>query len=313
MIQMILNMNPIGQVVVGLIVAILIATIVILLRVKTKYMKLTYDLLENENRKGEIFKLELNNAIVDDYKLAVKAKIKEINTPAIVDKNMSLFLSNTSMGERFVSKASGLMIVLGLVGTFFGLTLSISELVALLSNTSEAMVGDVNMITGGLLNSINGMSVAFVTSLFGISASIIVNVLTVLIGLSETRENYIAVAEEYLDNTLGDKAVDMTDVDENGKTPLELAFEKLGGELSASMEEMSSAMSYRLTAASNNMRDTADSIEKSMHQFDKSIETFSENTHDFAEFNHQLRNNIQRLSLTFDDLSESIKEQNKNK
>lgn len=307
MIQMILTMNPIGQVIIGLIVLILILTIWALVRIKARYLLLTYDLLDHDNRKAIIFKNELNNSIVDDYKSAQTLKIKEINTIAIIEKNMNQYLSKLNIAERFIMKSSGLMIVFGLVGTFFGLTLSISELVSLLSTTNEAVLGDVNTITGGLLSSINGMSVAFVTSLFGITASIIVNILTILVGNTDTKDHYIAVIEEYLDNALGEKSVDMTQVDESGKTPLEVAFESLGQRLADSMDEVTSAMSYRLTVASNNMKETSDAIEKSMTKFDKSIQQFSENIRDFSEFNHHLKTNIQRMSVVFDDFTEDVK------
>ena len=312
MIQMILTMNPVGQVIIGLIVLILILTLWALAQIKTKYLVLTYDAQDRENRKALIFKHELNNAIVDDYKSAQSLKIKEINTVAIIEKNMNQYLSKLNVSERFANKASGLMIILGLVGTFFGLTLSISELVSLLGSTNEAVLGDVNTITGGLLSSINGMSVAFVTSLFGISASIIVNVLTIIVGNTDTREQYMTVIEEYLDNALGEKSVDMTQIDDTGRTPLEVAFESLGQKLAESLDEVTSAMSYRLTVASNNMKDTSDSIEKSMHKFDKSIQQFSENIRDFSEFNHHLKTNIQRMSVVFDDFTEKVKD-NQNK
>jgi len=308
MIQMILTMNPVGQIIIGLIIAILLVTLWALARTKTKYLGLTYDVLDHSNREGLIFKNELNNAIVDDFKSAQTLKIKEINTIAIIEKNMSTYLNKTNIGERFIQRSSGLMIILGLVGTFFGLTLSISELVGLLSNTNEALLGDVNTITGGLLSSINGMSVAFVTSLFGITSSILVNVLTILVGTVETKEHYMSVIEEFLDNAIGEKNVDMTQVDDEGKTPLENAFESLGNQLAASMEEVSQAMSYRLTVATNNMKDTADSIEKSMRNFDGSIQQFSENIRDFSEFNHHLKSNIQRMSVAFDDFTEQIKD-----
>ena len=312
MIQMILRMNPIGQLIIAAIILILVVTVVALIRIKTRYLSLIYDLTENDNRKNVVFKSPINNAIVDDFKSAQMLKIQEINTPAIIDKNISSFMGSTILAERFVQRASALMIILGLVGTFFGLTLSIQELVTLLSNTSDAVVGDVSSITGGLLSSINGMSVAFITSLFGITASIIVNILTILVGVHETRENYIAVTEEYLDNTLGLKIQDLTHTDESGRTPLEIAFEDLGDKLAKSLDEVAQQMSYRMTVATSNMKDTADSIEKSMHRFDTSIQTFSQNTRDFSEFNHHLKSNIQRMSIAFDDFTEGIKPPNGN-
>lgn len=307
MLELLLRMNPIGQVIIVLILLVLVATLVALFKIKTKYLSLVYDLEEEGNRKNRIFKYELNNAIADDFKSAVDLRITEINTPAIIDKNIQSYLTKTLIGERFIARSSGLMIILGLVGTFFGLTLSISELVNLLSSTNEAVVGDVNLITGGLLSSINGMSVAFATSLFGISASIIVNVLVVLIGTAESRAHYIAVAEEYLDNVLGHRTSDLTIMDESGRTPLEISFEELSNRISTELQSVGEAMSYRLTVASNSMKDTADTIENSLQKFDHSVETFSSNTRDFSEFNHHLKNNIERMSLAFDDFTMELK------
>lgn len=311
MLDLLIKMNPIGQIIIVLILLVLALTVIALFKIKTKYMSLVYDLMDDSNRKSKIFKYEINNVITDDFKSAMDFRISEVNTPAIIDKNIQTYMSKTLVGERFIGRASGLMIILGLVGTFFGLTLSISELVQLLSSTSEALIGDVNLITGGLLSSINGMSVAFATSLFGISASIIVNVLTVLIGTAETRGHYIAVAEEYLDNVLGHRSTDLTVIDENGRTPLEASFEELAGRLSKDIQSVSEAMSYRLTVASNSMKDTAESIEKSLKGFDNSVQTFSVNTRDFSEFNHHLKSNIERMSLAFEDFTEGMKENGK--
>lgn len=307
MIHMFLGMNPVGLAIIGFIILILFAAIIMMMKIRKTYQTLEMDANEPIHRKNKVFENPINRAIAEQFIEANNRRIDEINTIAIIDKNAHLFLHKTLLAERFVSKASGLMIVLGLVGTFFGLTLSIVELVDLLSTTNASLIGDTTMITGGLLNSINGMSVAFVTSLFGITASIIINVLTIIMGVSESRERYFAVMEEYLDNVLGARNTDMTYVDEEGKTPLEIAFVALGDRLAESIHSITEAMSYRMTVASNSMKDTAEVVDKSLGQFNKSIETFASNTRDFGEFNHDLRTNIQRMSVAFEDFTEQLK------
>jgi hypothetical protein len=304
---MFLGMNPVGLAIIGFIILILIAAIIMMVKIRKTYKTLEMDANEPIHRKNKVFENPINRAIAEQFIEANNRRIDEINTIAIIDKNAHLFLHKTLLAERFVSKASGLMIVLGLVGTFFGLTLSIVELVDLLSTTNASLIGDTTMITGGLLNSINGMSVAFVTSLFGITASIIINVLTIIMGVSESRERYFAVMEEYLDNVLGARNTDMTYVDEEGKTPLEIAFVALGDRLAESIHSITEAMSYRMTVASNSMKDTAEVVDKSLGQFNASIETFASNTRDFGEFNHDLRTNIQRMSVAFEDFTEQLK------
>lgn len=307
MIHMFLGMNPVGLAIIGFIILILITAIVMMFKIRKTYRTLVLDANEPIHRKNKNFENQINRAITEQFIEANNKRIDEINTIAIIEKNTHLFLHKTLLAERFVLKASGLMIVLGLVGTFFGLTLSIVELVDLLSTTNESIIGDATMITGGLLSSINGMSVAFVTSLFGITASIIINVLTIIIGVSESREGYYAVIEEYLDNVLGARNTDMTYVDEEGKTPLEIAFVALGDRMAESIHSITEAMSYRMTVASNSMKETAEVVDKSLGQFNQSIETFASNTRDFGEFNHDLRTNIQRMSVAFEDFTEQLK------
>lgn len=307
MLKFILDMNPIGIGIVIFILVVFFGAFVSTFQIKHIYKKLSKDLAIEEHRHKAVFRNKINNAMTQDFKKSLNARILEINTQAIVDKQLNAYLPGTHVLERFVSKAPGLMIVLGLVGTFFGLSLAISDLVDLLKNTPEAVVGDVTGITGGLLNAINGMAVAFITSLFGIAASIIFNLTSIFVGTLESKNHYIASAEEYLDNVLGPKNADMTLVDESGRTPLEIAFEELGDRLSTDLRQVTESVSQKLVLASESMKDTALSLENQMDKFEKSVELFSENTRDFSEFNHQLKNNIQRLSLAFDDATEKIK------
>jgi hypothetical protein len=44
-------------------------------------------------------------------------------------------------------------------------------------------------------------------------------------------------------------------------------------------------------------------------RFEAALQTFATTTRDFHEFNLHLRDNVQRLSLTFADLSNSLKAQ----
>lgn len=307
MLTVIWGMNPLGIAIVVIILAVFIAAAIGFLKMRRTYARLTEDVLDPDNRRKHAFALDINSHHVEDFKAAADLRISAVNTAAIIEKNLQRDAKGVLRLERFIKKAPGLMIILGLIGTFFGLTLSISELVTLLSATGEAIADDVGVVTLGLLSSIDGMAVAFVTSLFGISASIITNVLGILFGVEDMREGYVSAVEEYLDNTLGLRTTDMTYVDENGKTPLENAFEQLGERLNENMRTITEAMSYRMTVASNNMRDTAEAIDKSLSMFDGSVNRFSENTRELSEFNHHLRSNVQRMSLAFEDFSEHLK------
>ena len=306
-----LNMNIVGIAIVGIILLVFFLAIFALIKIKVKYALLVEDLAVEEHRQKRVFGYAINNDMANDFKKAIDHRINEVNTPAIVDKHLNAYLKKTHTAERFVARAPGLMIVLGIVGTFFGLTLSIAELVDLLGSSSAALVGDVTMITSGLMESINGMAVAFVTSLFGIAASILFTTTSIFVGATEEKAHYVAMAEEYLDNVLGHRSSDLTLIDEHGRTPLEIAFEDLGERLSGELQAVSESISYKLSMASSSMKDTAQVIEKSLTAFDASVEKFSQNTRDFSEFNHHLKNNIQRMSLAFDDFATHLKDEGK--
>lgn len=307
MFNLFIDMNPIGIGIVAIIVFVFVGALFSMVRIKQIYKKHAKDILNEDHRAKHVFQLKMNQAITQDYKRSLQLRIMEINTQAIVDKQLNAFLSGAHALERFVAKAPGLMIVLGLVGTFFGLTLSISELVDLLKDTPNAVLGDVTGVTGGLLSAISGMAVAFITSLFGIAASILFNLFGIFVGSIEAKAHYMASAEEYLDNVLGPKNADMTLMDESGRTPLEVSFEDLGERLSSELRNVGESISQKLVLASESMKETSVSLDLQMDKFQSAVQTFSENTRDFSEFNHQLKNNIQRLSVAFDDAAENIK------
>lgn len=311
MLNLILSLNPIALVIIGIIIFLLLMDLYASNRVRLSYKELTRDVNNTDNQETGVFQNVINNAIKEEFNRSNEKNIKEVNTIAIIEKNIFSELKGTLTWERFIKRSSSLMIVLGLVGTFFGLTLSIAELVDLLSNSGEALANNGQSITTGLLSSIRGMSVAFVTSLFGISASIIVTITNVLFGAQEAREMYVTSCEAYLDNIIGAQSVDFTDVDEEGRTPLERSFDELGGKLEENLKEVTKVLSYRMTVATNEMASTAEAIKGSLEQFGDSVESFSENTRDFAEFNHHLRTNIERMSVTFADFTEEIKDINK--
>jgi len=311
MIDLIFKLNPIALVIVGIILVILFINLILSFSIRRKYKMLIEDIDDEDNRENKIFEYQLFNGMIRDYKKARERNVENINTISIIEKHIHVHLKSTLLGERFVKKAASLMIILGLIGTFYGLTLSIGELVSLLTNAGEAVVGDVNQITDGLIMAVRSMSVAFVTSLFGITSSVLVTILNIVFNLQDYREKLMVTAEEYLDNTLARKGKTLESMNEEGKTHLEVAFEKFGSSIESNLQEVTSEISYRLTTSSQKMSESAEIIKGSIDKFDISLDKFNENVRDFSEFNHHLKTNIERMSVAFDDLTDDIKKQNK--
>lgn len=295
------QLNMVANSIIILIVLILTSSIVLSFVIRTRYNNILSDIHDPQHRESAAFYNDMLNKIVKEYKTVLESKKEDINTYALVDKFYHTELKMVELGEKFISKAISLMIVLGLLGTFYGLTLSIGELVQLLSATGTNVVSDVSSITGGLISSVEGMSVAFITSLFGIGSSVILTILNIMFNLENVRESVLLSIEEYLDNTLnikGDASV----------------FEASMGVLAESMErnfvQLTEVIKEQLNVSTDGLLQTADSFQHSMDSFDDSLNKFSENIRDFSEFNYHLKTNIQRMNVSFADLTTGLKENN---
>lgn len=301
------NLDIFATLIIAVIVLLFVLTLIFSTLIKRTYSGLIRDISDKENRKNRLFKHRMMNDIIDDFNVALNNNVQEINTVAIIEKNMNSHMKTVHLGERFVKKAVSMMIILGLLGTFYGLIISIRELVMMLQDTQQ--ITGVDVITSGLVDSITGMSVAFVTSMFGIGASIFTNILNIFFGLLDSKESLITHIEEYLDNNLMISNNGLGAVDEDGNTALSLSFEKFNESLTTNLRSVATDITSQLAEATGDMVLTAESIKSSVVRFDHSLNQFSDNIRDFTEFNHHLRTNIQRLNVSFDDFTD---EMNKN-
>ena len=71
----------------------------------------------------------------------------------------------------------------------------------------------------------------------------------------------------------------------------------------------SAASSSRLEHAVHGFSDSVTRLESAVTGFESALAQFASSSRDFREFNHHLKDNIQRMSLSFGDLSESLKQQ----
>ena len=254
----ILNMNWIAQSIIGIIVLLFLATLIYSGVIRSTYRNLIKDINDKENRKNKLFKFKMHNDIVDDFNGALTQNVDEINTISIIEKNISKHMSGIHLGERFVKKSVSLMIILGLLGTFYGLILSIEELVTMLGDSEQ--ISGVESITSGLISSITGMSVAFVTSMFGIGASILTNIMNIIFGISDAKESLIIHIEEYLDNHLMISKNGLGPVDEDGNTALSLSFDRFNDTLTTSLKRVADDMSNKMNEATGDLVLTAESV-----------------------------------------------------
>jgi hypothetical protein len=170
------------------------------LLLRVQYSALEHDLEQNGGA-GHPFTHPMLRRIVREAEEAER-RSGERNPQAIIEDNMQSGLRGLLLAERFVRAATSLVLVLGLLGTFYGLTLSIGKLVHLVSADSGAVADVAEAVTHGLTQALTGMAVAFSNSLVGIASAVVLTVLGVVNNIGDRRTALMIQIEVYLDRML---------------------------------------------------------------------------------------------------------------
>lgn len=304
------SLEPVAYWIIGAIIVIFFMAVIISLSLRRKYSSLSHELEEAKNGgKSPFVSLNLQS-IVEQYKKVSVINKGEVNTQAIIEEQFGISMRKAMLGERFSKNAVSLMIILGLFGTFLGLTLAVGELANLLTVSEGSDWLDIlNSVGGGLLFSLQGMAVAFVTSLFGIGCSILLTVLNIIINIQGSRESVMVEIESYLDNYIAvDVAQELeTEYDVLAKV-LHKSLQDFGSNIEESLRSAMEGVTHSMTEAAAGMGDTTTSLDGAIEKFDNSLRTFGENIRDFSEFNINLRNNIERMDVNFIKVTEAFQE-----
>jgi hypothetical protein len=279
-----------GYLVMLAIVALVGVALMVTAYVRRRYSGMISDVRRNAGQVPPAFRSATLDQIAREVQTAAAQQGGEVNTQAIIESNMQLDLSGLLAGERFVKAATGLTIILGLLGTFTGLTLSIGKLATLVSGTAPAAGDLTESLTRGLTQALSGMSLAFATSLFGIASAVVMTLVGVFFGVADRRTAFMVQLEDYLDNTL--LAAYRRPTEAAGGA----ASVMVGGAAGAALEALVARFGQSVAT-----------LETAVGLFDGALRTFSGTTRDFREFNLHLKDNVQRMSLAFGDLSETLK------
>lgn len=299
--------NPIGLVIILIIVSVLALAIIAIGVLLAKYNSTKKKLHTNELRVLGKFGDAFLDSTVKEFKEANKSKLA-VNTYAIVEGNMSRHWGYILLAERFQKTAVSLMIILGLLGTFFGLTLAVGELVNILGGD----LANVEEVIDNMILSVNGMAVAFQTSLFGIGGSVALTVIRMFFSVEQKREDIAIYVEDYLDNTIA-KAFAEEKFNEYDKLvhAMENVFKEFGTQISVTFTDVVKASTDRIDNSTEAIEMLTGGLKEAVSKFEGSMDTFSDNTRDLGEFNYHLRENIQRMSLSFSDFTTSLEPETK--
>jgi methyl-accepting chemotaxis protein len=272
-----------GAIIIGTTLFALFLSIGLNLYIRGRYAALAVD-VEDHKRPDRPFTHHVLNRILDDSRDAKNRQGRDANVQAIIEHHFHAELGGLLLGERFIRASIGLVIILGLVGTFTGLTLSVGQLVNMIADNPARGLDVADVVTGGLTKALSGMSVAFTASLFGIASAIVLTVFGVLSNPTDRRMGLMIAIEAHLDRLLS-------------------FAPEVGGSAGAGASPESEALGQIVSDFSAAVA----GLETAVMQFGVSLQTFAGTTRDFREFNMHLKDNVQRMSLSFADASEAVK------
>ncbi|KAB8335064.1 hypothetical protein SD80_001480 [Scytonema tolypothrichoides VB-61278] len=265
--------------------------------------------------------------------------LDNVNTAALIDQvysqkkiELKLFIFNKQVRceqiDYFCRILPNLLLAFGLLGTFIGMTMNLSALSQTINQTTARNVSD---LVAELEKPLQGMSVAFLTSLTGLFFSASLIVFNWMKNTSLAKYRLISSLEDYLDNvyqptidghTRLDKAVDrmtslqnefLTNFGNNvrdvlekslGKVAKEIAEEnKKANELARQVYDSFTQSSGTISAAAIEFKFAAETFKNS--EFPQKL---SEATTDLAGTHHRFSQSAASLAETVISIATAVSE-----
>lgn len=323
LIQSFLGQGPIGYFVIAVIVLISLINILKSKSISKEYERLTSEFNSSEkikvNEKEELdVKDELLQGIINDFKESAKRGTENINTEVIIQKNLEKG-NGIFKKEKTVKSIPSACIALGLLGTFLGLTLAIVQTRGVLGGT----MGSTQQFGQAMEAPFSSMSSAFWTSIFGVIASLVLNLCNV--NLENKKETFYDEMEDYLDNTIfasygklfGNEferfntviresmltlTADMRNLFQDGVNELVSKINKNTIDLTSTVEE--------LTNYTKDLDRLTKSLDNSVRNFKEPVEEFKTSIHEYLQTSEYttktMKESVDKFSVKVDTLDRDL-------
>lgn len=262
---------------------------------------------------GQVLRLFREVRWVNSFRAGTPSRDPVLLAPmkALIGRSSAMSLSTSSMRSILDSIATrldesrdisryltGLLIFLGLLGTFWGLLQTIGSIGTTIQ-TLDPGSGDVNdvleTLKAGLSAPLGGMGTAFSSSLFGLSGSLVLGFLDLQAGRAQTR--FYTELENWLSSVtdLGSDFVVGPDKADNSEE-LKLLSERL-----RTMQEGDGTSNPRIAASMASLADGISGLVKNMRSEQQLMRDWVE-----AQANEQ-----KAMRVTLDKLADAIRKQEK--
>lgn len=299
-IKSIASQNMLGWFIIAIIIAMFILGIVLTILIKKYYEDLYYDLKNNVKGKEEVYfdNVELNN-ILTRFRKSTVSGTDNINTEVIIEKNLN---RKYTKNEELIKIIPSILIGLGLLGTFLGLTVAIFDTRVALNG-----VKDVANFTKELQNPIASMSSAFWTSIFGVIASLIMNYFNQR--TKYAKEEFYNEIEDFLDNEIfADHAKTFTTVFEEFSKTVKLTMLTLTEEMTNLFKNGVEELVSKINTSSIDLTESANGLKEYTKEFKSLVETFDNTVQSFEKPVESFNKSISEFVITSNNLTNSVEE-----
>jgi chromosome segregation ATPase len=246
-------------------------------------------------------------------------QLEQVNTGALIDQ---IYSQETIKGftceqiDYLCRILPNLLLAFGLLGTFLGITINLSTLSQTINQTNAS---DINNLVSELKKPLQGMSIAFSTSLIGICLSSILTISNGIWNTSFAKYQLISSLEDYLDNVYfpevqGDTRLDkivnrmvsqqdefLTNFGETVRKAVEQSMGKVAKQIADGNREttdLARQVYEKFTDAAGTISRAANEFQNSMSALNTTSQIFKQSAETFNQSQFPLK-----LSLAVVDLS----------
>ena len=195
-----------------------------------------------------------------------RSQNESINTTAIIDGSYSqeqcqiLGMSfNCEAVDYFTRLLPNLLLSFGLLGTFLGITINL----ATLSQTiTQVDITDLTSLIEELDKPLQGMGVAFVSSLIAIACSALLTVINLIWNTNLVKSSLLSFIEDYLDNIYLPQRQQIA--------PIDIALDRFSNDFSYMLDNLSNTIENSITNAFSKIEKTAQTFESAANTLEES-------------------------------------------
>ena len=190
----------------------------------------------------------------------------QLNTAAVIEGAYSqekFYFLGLSLGCEFVDNVSrilpNLLLSFGLLGTFLGITFNLTNLSQTITKID---INDVRNLVEELNRPLQGMGVAFTTSLIAIACSSLLTVLNLIWNTNLAKASLLSSIEDYIDNIYLPRIQPVSSLEE--------AIDRFSSDFDGMVHKLGDTIEESMSKAFVKIQNSAETFEQAAHTLDNS-------------------------------------------